>query len=460
MSNLVAGKRGTGAERGTGLPSRRDVLRIGALGAGGLTLPALLRLRAEETAAGRPSSDGAVIQIWCSGGPTQFETYDPKPEAPAEYAGPFRAVATRAPGMRISETLPRHAEVADRFVLVRSLAHDDSGHGSATKNVLSGYKHPPGTNEGTILHPTTGAVVAKCREHERRVLPNYVCVPRVGIRDAGFDHTGAAYLGPAYNPYGVDPLLGPKGVELPLELDARRLANRRRLLSAFDVLRRDADESGMMEGMDAFTRQAFEMVSGRTARDAMDLSLEPPATRALYGETGPGKRTEASWGQRCLAARRLVEAGVSFVTVVFDGWDDHGGVEQKMTERAPAFDRAVAALVEDLHARGLQRKVAVVVWGEFGRTPRLNKGGQEGVGRDHWSNSMSALLAGGGMPGGTVVGSTDSRGEKPRDRPLHPNDVWATLYRHLGIDPARTFPNNAGRPIPILSRGAPIDELT
>lgn len=445
--------------RPTAAVTRRDALRIGTLGLGGLTLPSLLRQRAACAAAGEPVSDTAVIQIWCSGGPTQFETYDPKPEAPVEYAGPFRAIETKVAGLQVSELLPLHAKLADKFSLIRSLAHDDSGHGSATKNVLSGYKHPPGTNEGTILYPTVGAIVAKWREQERRRLPNYVCVPRVGIRDGGFDHTGAAYLGPAYNPYGVNPAEGPSGLELPLELNSRRLQNRRNLLATFDSLQREIDESGMMQGMDSFTRQAFEMVSGREARDAMDLSLEDETARRQYGEIGAGRKEELDWGRRCLLARRLVEAGVSFVTVVFNGWDDHGELTKNMTARAPAFDRAVSALIEDLYARGLDKKVAVVVWGEFGRTPRLNNNRKGGPGRDHWSNSMTALVSGGRMQVGQVVGSTDARGERPKDRPLHPNDVWATLYRHLGIDPSKAYPNNAGRPIPILSHGAPIAEL-
>lgn len=439
--------------------TRRSVLKIGALGLGGMTLPNFLRLRAAAAEEDRTISDTAVIQVWCSGGPTQFETYDPKPEAPTEYAGPFRAIGTNVSGLRVSGLLPLHAKVADKFTLVRSLAHDDSGHGSATKNVLSGYKHPPGTNEGTILYPNVGAIVAKWREAQRRRLPNYVCVPKVGIRDGGFDHSGAAYLGPAYNPYGVNPKEGPGGLELPVEINPRRIQNRRKLLATFDSLKREADETGMMVGMDAFTRQAFEMVTGRAARDAMDLSLEPQATRELYGTIETGRKGEDDWGMRCLMARRLVEAGVSFVTVVLNGWDDHGAVAKKMVDRAPAFDRAISALIEDIYARGLDKKVAVVVWGEFGRTPRMNKNKKGGSGRDHWSNSMSALVAGGGMNVGQVIGSTDARGERPRERPLHPNDVWATLYRHLGIDWTKAYPNNAGRPIPILSRGEVIEEL-
>lgn len=439
--------------------SRRTILKLGALGLGGFTLADLLRLRAESANQGQGVRDTAVIQIWCSGGPTQFETYDPKPEAPKEYAGPFKAIGTNVGGIRVSELLPLHAKVADRFALIRSLSHDDSGHGSATKNVLTGYKHPPGTNEGTILYPNVGAIVAKWREKELRTLPSYVCVPRVGIRDGGYDHSGAAYLGPAYNPYGVDPKKGPEGLELPVEIDLRRLQNRRTLLRKFDKLRRDIDETGMMRGMDAFTRQAFEMVTGKTAREAMNLSLESQKTRDLYGNLKTGRKNEDDWGRRCLMARRLVEAGVSFVTVTFNGWDDHGAVEKNMTDRGPAFDRAISALIEDVYARGLNKKVIILVWGEFGRTPRLNKNRKGGAGRDHWSSSMSALIAGGGLKTGQVIGSTNARGEKPKDRPLHPNDVWATVYQHLGIDWTKAYPNNAGRPIPILSRGKAIEEL-
>src|SRR5262249_13882577 len=267
----------------------------------------------------------------------------------------------------------------------------ESGHGSATKNLLTGYPHPPNTNEGALLYPTVGSVVAKVREHEARSLPPYVCVPSADIRGGGNGaDTGAAYLGTAYNPYGVSPKDGPKNLQMPGELTLQRLQNRKTLLATLDRLRRDVDATGMMEGMDTFTRQAFEMVTGKAARDAMDLSLESAACRERYGET---MERGYSWGQGCLLARRLVEAGVSFVTVVTGSWDDHGKVKEAMQRRAGAFDAALAALIGDLYERGLDRKVTVVVLGEFGRTPRVNKNG----GRDHWPGSMSVLLAGGGM---------------------------------------------------------------
>lgn len=427
--------------------SRRSFLHIGALGA--LSLPSLLRARA---AAGKTVSDTAAILLWCGGGPTHFETYDPKPDAPEEYRGPFQPITTNVPGIRICEVLPRQAKIADKVALIRSCAHNESGHGSATKNLLSGYPHPPNTNEGSLLYPSIGSVVAKVRENEPRSLPPYVCVPTVGIRGNSGDETGAAYLGAAYNPYGVHPKDGPATLQLPNELTVERLHNRRTLLTTFDRFRREADGSGMMEGMDTFTRQAFEMVTGKAAREAMDLSREPAGSREKYGNV---QERGYAWGQGCLLARRLVEAGVSFVTINLGGWDDHGKLKDAMQRRAGAFDAAVSALIEDLCERGLDRKVSVVVLGEFGRTPRVNKNG----GRDHWPSSMAVLLAGGGLKVGQVIGSTNDKGERPKDRPLHPNDVWATVYRNLGVDPQQTFVNNAGRPVPILPSGQPIAEL-
>jgi uncharacterized protein (DUF1501 family) len=431
--------------------SRRSFLKIGSLGLAGLTLPDLLRLRAAEAAAGKEVADTAVIQLWCGGGPTQFETYDPKPNAPAEYRGPLKPIHTKVPGIDICEVFPKQARLADKFAIVRSCAHKESGHGSATKNLLSGYLHPPNTNEGSLLYPSVGSIVAKVRESERRNLPHYVCVPSDSV-GRGNGETGSAYLGAAYNPFGASPSDGPKSLMVPPELTAQRLENRRALLASLDRLRRDSDASGMLEGMDAFTRQAFEMVTGKAARAALDLSLESAQTKNKYGTTA---ERGYSWGQGCLLARRLVEAGVSFVTVVLGSWDDHSKVQELMQKRSLVFDAAVAALLEDLGERGLDKKVAVVCWGEFGRTPLVNKNG----GRDHWPGSMSVLLAGGGMKMGQVIGSTDEKGARPKDRPLHPNDVLGTIYKHLAIDHTRTFVNPAGRPIPILPHGEPIAEL-
>jgi len=430
--------------------SRRSFLKLGALGLGGLTLPDLLRLRAAEAKAGKPAADTAVILLWCDGGPSQFETYDPKPDAPEEYRGPWKAIKTKVRAVHFGELLPKQAALADKLAVIRSCAHKESGHGSAVKNLNTGYPHPPNTNEGTFLYPSVGSTVAKVRENERGKLPHYVSVPAVGIFKG--EVGGGAYLGTAYEPFGVNPVDGPKAVQVPGELTAERLLSRKALLASVDRMRRDADASGMMEGMDTFTQQAFEMVTGKAAREALDLSREPDRTREKYGTA---LELKYSWGQNMLLARRLVEAGVSFVTVGCGGWDDHGeGLTKNLPRRAPVYDTAVSALIEDLHERGLEKKVVVLAWGEFGRTPRINKGG-----RDHWPNSMSVLLAGGGLKMGQVVGSTTDKGEKPKDRPLHPNDVLATVYKHLGIDHTRTFINPAGRPVPILPHGEPISEL-
>lgn len=430
--------------------NRRSFLKIGPLGLGGLLLPELLRQRAAGATAGKGVPDTAVILLWLGGGPSQFETYDPKPEAPAEYRGQWMAIPTKLPGVNFCELLPKQARIADKFTVIRSCAHKESGHGSATKNLLSGYLHPPNTNEGVFLYPAVGSVVAKVRESDHRNLPHYLCIP---VADLAKDVIpGGAYLGTAYNPFAANPVDGPKAVQVPGELTAERLANRKALLASLDRLRRDADVSGMMEGMDTFTRQAFEMVTGKAAREALDLSRESPATREKYGST---LERGQSWGQSCLLARRLVEAGVSFVTVGMGGWDDHGqGLAKDLPRRAPSYDTAVTALIEDLYERGLDKKVVVLAWGEFGRTPLISKGG-----RDHWPSSMSTLICGGGMKMGQVIGSTDDKGARPKDRPLHPNDVLATVYKHLGIDHTRPFINSAGRPIPILPHGEPITEL-
>jgi uncharacterized protein (DUF1501 family) len=420
--------------------SRRGFLKIGALGS--LSLPALLQSRALQAATGQPAADTAAILVWCAGGPTQFETYDPKPDAPAEYRGPYKAIDTTVAGIQVCEFLPRHAKVADRFTLVRSCAHRDGGHGSATRYVLSGYVHPSG-NEGAFLYPTIGSVVAKVHERAKRAVPSYVQFPAAGFRG----DSGVAYLGAAYAPFGVNPKEAAQSLALPAELTAQRLENRQAMLKAFDQLRRDADASGIMTGMDTFTQQAFGLVTSQAARQAMDLSRESAETQKKYGNH--------EWGQGCLLARRLVEAGVNFVTVTTNGWDMHSNIPTSMTPMAPHFDAAVAGLIEDLYQRGLDKKVIVIVLGEFGRTPIFGKD----LGRDHWPNSMSVLLAGGGLKVGQIIGSTDARGERPKDRPLHPNDVWASVYQFLGIDLQRTFVNGAGRPIPVLPHGEPISEL-
>jgi uncharacterized protein (DUF1501 family) len=418
--------------------SRRGVLRVGALGFAGLALPDVLRARA---AAGGDKSDSAVILIFLGGGPSHLETYDPKPEAPAEYRGPWRAISTNVPGIRISEILPRHARIADKFAIIRSCSHETTAHEGGKKRMLTGHLTRPGDEETRMEIPPISAIVARQRGANGPGLPASVACP------PGVYYAKAGYLGRGYDAFEFYAGNAPRDLALPRDVTLERLEQRRTLLTSLDGLRRDIDSSHAMEGMDDCSARAFEIVSGSAARDAFDLSREPEAVREKYGQDWVGKA--------CLQARRLVEAGVTFVTLGWEGWDDHDGLKDKMAERAPTLDRAVPALIEDLYARGLDRKVTVLVLGEFGRTPKMSASG----GRDHWPSAMSVLVSGGGMKMGQVIGSTDARGETPLDRSVSPEDILATVYTNLGIDPRTEFLNHAGRPIPILPGGVPIAEL-
>jgi uncharacterized protein (DUF1501 family) len=413
---------------------RRGFLRAGALGLGGLALPDLLR-------AGEGKPAGSVILVFLAGGPSHLETYDPKPGAPAEYRGPFGAMPTNVAGIRISDLLPRHARIADKFAIVRSCAHETPAHEGGKKRVLTGHLTRPGDEETVMELPPISAIVARQTGARRPGLPASVACP------PNTYYAKAAYLGRAYDAFDFYAGHGPRDLLLPGAMTLQRLENRRDLLAGLDGLRREIDASRMMEGMDACDARAFDILSGTAARNAFDLGLEPESVRKKYGPDWVGKA--------CLQARRLVEAGVAFVTLGWAGWDDHDGLKDKMAERAPILDQAVAALIEDLYARGLDRQVTVMVLGEFGRTPKMSASG----GRDHWPNAMSVLLSGGGMKMGQVVGATDARGEEPVERRLGPEDVLATVYKNLGIDPRTEFVNHAGRPVPILPGGTPIAEL-
>jgi uncharacterized protein (DUF1501 family) len=418
--------------------SRRGFLRVGALGFAGVAMPDLLRAQA---ASGKGKADGSVILIFLAGGPSHLETYDPKPGAPAEYRGPFGAIPTKVAGIRISELLPRQARVADRFAIIRSCSHETPAHEGGKKRVLTGHQTRPGDEEPVMDLPPLPAILARQKGPGRPGMPASVSCP------PGVYYSKAAYLGRAYDAFDFYAGQAPRDLSLPRSMTLKRLENRRELLAGLDGLRRDIDASRAMDGMDACDARAFEIVSGAAARDAFDLAREPEKTREQYGQDWVGKA--------CLQARRLVEAGVACVTIGWAGWDDHDGLKDKISERAPILDQALAALIEDLYARGLDRTVTVMVLGEFGRTPKMSASG----GRDHWPNAMSVLLSGGGMKMGQVIGATDSRGEAPVERRVAPEDILATVYSKLGIDPKAEFVNHAGRPIPILPGGTPIAEL-
>jgi len=423
--------------------SRRSVLRVGVLGMAGLNLADLLQLRAGAAEDGRPTAETAVIQVFLEGGPSHIDTFDPKPDAPAEFRGEFRPIAGSVAGMEVCELLPRMARVMDKVALLRSVHHSSADHGVGTHWIMTGF--PGELSHRDNVRPSVGAIVARLRGANAPGVPPYVALPDAPAFGQG------AYLGPGGNPFSPDgDIQGDarvRSLEPPPSLTLDRLDDRRGLLARLDRIERRRDASGVMAGMDRFTAEAYAMVTGPRARAAFDLSREEPRLRDRYGRTRVG--------QACLLARRLVEAGVTFVTVVEGGWDHHGQLFAGCRRQLPPLDAALASLVQDLHERGMHERVLVVVWGEFGRTPRLNGQG----GRDHWPGCMSVLMAGGGLRMGQVVGATGRRAEAPVDRALRPEDVLRTVYTVLAIDPYHEFRNDAGRPLAVLNQGQPITEL-
>ena len=443
--------------------SRRGFLQAGFLALGGLGLADLLRLRAE--AAESSSQDTSIILIWLQGGPSHMETYDLKPDAPLDYRGLMQPIRTSVDGMDVCELLPLHAKVADKFTIIRSISHGFANHAGGAGRFLSG-RDPLRPLDPLAQFPTIGTIVNRVQESRDVGVPNYVGnQPRVY-------GGGSAYLGESALPFvvGRDPNAANFSVpNLSISGSLKdRLDDRVKLLSSFDGMQRDIDRSGSLASMDKFNEKALSILTGDNAKKAFDIGAEDPKTRDKYGRH--------KWGQRALLARRLVEAGVSFVTMQMQNpsvpggignWDIHavnGHLYDDTNARLPIFDKAISALVEDIYQRGLDKKVMVVVTGEFGRTPRINpqKGTRSGVmqpGRDHWPGAMSVLVSGGGMRMGQVIGSTTANGAYAKDNKLDPNDLLATMYRFLGIDYHADFIDPAGRPMPILPHGSPIKEL-
>lgn len=457
------------ANRCPGPLARREFLRAGALAWGGLSLADLLSGRARAANQAEPAtdtpSDTSVILFWMWGGPSQLETWDLKPLAPSEYRGPFRPIATPAPGLDVCELFPRLAALGDKLSLVRSLAHEMSAHNDGSIEHLTGKTpaRPDPTSTARSEHPDFGMIASRVRGGRPGGLPHYVGIPRQPFM------TQPTYLGVSHAAYATgDPSVEnfqPPNLTLCAGLNGSRLDNRRELVTQLDRLRRAVDRHGEMAGTVDFRDAALELLTAPAVARAFDLTAEEPATRERYGRH--------LWGQACLLARRLAESGVGVITIDalaptlsdrYFSWDDHinpltgWDLRDAMRYRAPFMDQAVAALVDDIHARGLDRRILVVCLGEFGRTPRLVDS-QGLLGRDHWPQAQAALLAGGGLRMGQVVGATNARGEYPVERPLAPQDLLATVYRHLGIDPRHTFYDALHRPIPILDRGEPIAEL-
>ncbi|MEK6257390.1 MAG: DUF1501 domain-containing protein [Planctomycetota bacterium] len=443
--------------------SRRAFLRAGALTLGGLTLADVLAGRA---AAGTPQQDTSVILLYLHGGPSQLETYDLKPDAPIEYRSVFNPISTNVPGLDICELFPLQARIADKFSLVRSLNHDVNIHSDGGIVVLTGKR--PTVLDPTSLskseHPDFGSIASRLRGYGTEAIPPYVAIPSQTYM------TRPTYLGQHHAAFEIpDPTssrLRPSQMAVTAGRDNSLLRNRQQLIEQFDRFRATQDTSGQYETTDRFRELAFEVLTSPKAAEAFDLSRENDSLRDRYGRH--------LWGQGCLLARRLAEAGTAVISLSintpqsgeeFTNWDDHiqnagrpGHFAKFMKVRLPYLDQSLSALIEDIHQRQLDRRILVVVMGEFGRTPRLSHN-SFGTGRDHWPQAYTALVSGGGLRMGRIVGATNSKAEYPTERPCSPQDLLATIYRHLGIDPSFSFTDLQGRPTPILGNGEPIREL-
>jgi uncharacterized protein (DUF1501 family) len=418
---------------------RREFLKIGALGAGALTLPQLLAARAQAKAAGKPVKDTAVVWLWLAGGPTHVETFDPHMQAPREYRSTTGEVKTTLPGVTIGGTFPKIARVADKMAFVRSFAHNNSGHVGGTHYLNTGYDNRNIDNGGAPARPSIGSIVARVRgsNHHKTGMPTYVALNRIR---AGID--GPSFLGTPYGPFDPN---GQALKNLSLAVPESRIGNRRMLLASLDRMNSEIDRSGAMEGLDRFEQQAFNLVLGG-APSAFDIKKESEKTRAMYGK---------GLGEQLLRARRLCEAGCGFVTLSYNGWDMHNKIEERMEKLSPALDQAVSAFVTDINQRGLADRILLVITGEFGRTPKVNKL----AGRDHWAPLSTLALAGGGLKMGQVVGESMPKGDVPRTPPIRPQDLMATVFHVLGIPRDTQFINNAGRPVFMIEEGQPIAEL-
>lgn len=415
--------------------TRRELLRVGGLAFGGLTLADVLRGRAagSATAGSATARPKSVIMIWMRGGPSHIDSYDMKPDAPAEIRGEFRPIATNVTGIQICEYMPRQARIMDKLAVVRGIRSNDLGD-HTPHYIVTGFP-----DRGR--RPAFGSIVSHLQPRSDG-LPPYVSLM---YRAPGlYDNESPTYTGPAHRPF-VPRGEGIGNLSLARGVSRDQLRDRRQLLGTFDGLRRELDDAGAAAGMDAFRQRALEMITSPRAREAFDLRKEPAHIHARYGR----------FCENFLLARRLVEAGISVVTLKVGDWDTHEKNFIDMREQLPQLDQGFHALVTDLHDRGLQNDVAVVMWGEFGRAPRISRGD----GRDHWPEAGAAVLAGGGFQVGQAIGDTDRHGGQSRGRPYTPSNVLSNLYRHLGIDPAFTIPDHNRRPMHVLDDREPVREL-
>jgi hypothetical protein len=428
----------TGLHRNCEGASRRDFLRVGALTALGFGLGDLLRLEARGAKRSSAPAD-AVILVWLGGGLSHLDTFDPKPDAPPETRGHFGTMPTRLAGVRFSDRIPRLAAALDKFCVLRSMTHADRNHGSADHLMLSGYAHTP-----TLAYPVYGAVAARALGY-RKAMPPFVAFGRSPL-DAG-------YLGAQYNAFTVAgdpgaPDFTVQDLRPPVEVSTAGLKRRERLLHLVDGEIKAFESADGPRSMSEFYRRAYALITSAEMKGAFALNREPEQVRRAYGHT--------TLGQSALLARRLVERGARFVTITKGGWDHHANIFTQLDEGMLAeVDQTLTALLADLHERGLLKRTLVLCMGEFGRTPSVNYA----VGRDHWPDCASVFIAGGGVRGGQVFGRSDARAAYPKEEPVHPADLAATVYRCLGIDPEIEYRTRDNRPIKVLAQGEPIQKI-
>jgi hypothetical protein len=443
--------------------NRRSFLQLGVAGMASVGLPRLLSARDQSAKATGSKKNTSVILIWLDGGPGHMDMYDMKPDAPAEYRGIWKPIRTKVPGFDITELYPKQARISDKFSIVRSLHHDTGDHFAGGHRMLTTKDMGVSGASTATKFPALGSIVNREVGPRKRGMPGYVGLPyamSIGLRPGYF---GAHFLGSAHNPFetGGDPnspSFNVQNLNLANGLSVKKLEDRRSLVKHFDTARKAIDELAESKAIDRFTQEAFDFVASPAARRAFDVSKEDPRLRGMYGRT--------SWGQSALLARRLVEAGTTFVTVHLGGWDHHWDLQKGYENYLPQVDSLVSALFTDLDERGLLDSTLVMLCGEFSRTPKMNDGGNGGAprsmgtpGRDHWGASMFCLLGGGGVKGGQIVGSTDRLGTRPKDRPVTPCNIHATIYHVLGIDPKLQLLDPSGRPVNVLDDPTPIHEL-
>jgi len=427
------------------LPSRREFIRVGFAGALGLGVGDWLALQALADAGNgaQPAAKG-VIQIFLEGGLSHLDSFDPKPDAPIEVRGELGAVDTVVPGLRFGGLWRETAKITDRLAVIRSMNHSEAAHERGTHNMLTGYRPNP-----AIVYPSMGSVVSRVLGG-RNDLPAYVAVPNAR---GGNGFAGTGYLSAAYGPFSVggEPNRGDfevRDLNLPAGVDEQRMNRRRSMLQAVDEHFKSIESSDALDAMDSFYSEAYRLISSESARAAFDIHAEPKEIRDAYGRT--------QIGQRLLLARRLIEGGVRFTTVFYGGWDMHKDIHPAMRRHTPPLDQAFAQLIRDLEQRGLLKDTIVLITTEFGRTMRINAD----RGRDHWPKAFSIALAGGGIAGGRVIGSTNAEGAEVDDYPVSPGDVAATLFAQLGIDPNKRLIAPGNRPLEIMREGEPLAALT